>query len=227
MKTTPMHAVLATVLCGALGAHAADEPRFYLSADAGRSDFRLHDDELGELLPMAVPIPGLVAVIQSKDGKDRAYALHAGYRLNANWALEAGYADLGDASFVGQRMVNCRPGEICSLLMFPASRGSLSAKAWDASVVGSYALAENWSAYGKLGVSLTRIKTTVAGSLPAATRSSSQRSTVPLLAAGVAYQLTPAASVHLEWNRHFDGSGDSRNGKADIDAYTLGVGYRF
>lgn len=225
MKTTPMHAVLATVLCGALGAHAADEPRFYLSADVGRSDFRLHDDELGALLPM--PILGLAAVIQSKDSKDRAYALHAGYRLNANWALEAGYADLGDASFVGSRVVNCRPGDICSQVVFPAYRGSLSAKAWDASVVGSYALAASWSAYGKLGVSLTRIKTTVAGSLPATTLSSSHRSTVPLLAAGVAYQLTPAASVHLEWNRHFDGSGDSRNGKADIDAYTLGVGYRF
>lgn len=225
MKYTPIHLLLATLLCGAVGAHAADAPRFYLSADAGRSDFRLHDDDLGAVLPL--PLAGLRAVIQSKDEKDRAYALHAGYRLNANLALETGYADLGEASFVGSRMVDCAPGNVCSMVIFPAYHGTLSARAWDASVVGNYALADRWSAYGKLGVSVTRMKTIVQNALPANTRTSSKRSTVPLVAAGLAYQLTPAISAHLEWNRHFDGSGDSRNAKADIDAYTLGVSYSF
>lgn len=225
MKITPIHVLLSMLSCGALGAHAADTPRFYLSADAGRSDFRLHDDDLGAVLPL--PQPGLLSVIHSKDEKDSAYALHAGYRVNANLALEAGYADLGDASFVGSRVVNCAPGNACPTVIFPAYRGTLSARAWDASVVGNYALAEHWSAYGKLGVSITRMKTTVQSALPADSRTSSKRSTVPLVAAGLAYQLTPATSVHLEWNRHFDGSGDSRNAKADIDAYTLGVSYSF
>lgn len=225
MKITPKHVLLSTLLCGAVGAQAADVPLFYLSADAGRSDFRLHDDDLGALLPL--PLAGLRAVIQSKDEKDRAYALHAGYRLNPNLALEAGYADLGDASFVGSRVVDCAPGNVCSLVVFPAYHGTVSARAWDASVVGNYPLADRWAAYGKLGVSVTRIKTTLQNALPANTQTSSKRSTVPLVAAGLAYQLTPATSVHLEWNRHFDGSGDSRNAKADIDAYTLGVSYSF
>jgi opacity protein-like surface antigen len=221
MTRHPTRLALASLLCSVISAHAADQPGFYLSADAGRSQFRLQDEDLIALIPGQTS--GINATIRSTDKKDSTYALHAGYRLNATWALEAGYADLGQAAFTGLRAVNCKPGDACVTVIFPVTSASFSAKAWDAAVVGNYALAESWSVYGKAGASAVRIKSNI--SPPTST--SSKTSIVPLLAAGLGYQLTPSTSVHLEWNRHFEGSGDNRNGKSNIDAYTLGISYRF
>jgi len=64
------------------------------------------------------------------DDKDTAWGLFAGYQFNRNLGLELGYHDLGSVS---------------------SSVGSIDAKAWELTAVGTVPLTNQFSAYGKLG----------------------------------------------------------------------------
>lgn len=66
----------------------------------------------------------------SCDDTDTAWGLFAGYQFNRNLGAEIGYHDLGNVS---------------------TSSGDISAKAWEIDAVGTLPLANQFSAYGKLG----------------------------------------------------------------------------
>jgi hypothetical protein len=104
-------ATLVLLLCGGL-AHAQDSG-WYAGVDVGRS--RLHVDG-----------------IDSDKGAN--YGIDAGYRVNRNFALEGGYARLGDFG----------------------DGDSFKAKALSLSGVGLLPLQAGWSLYGKAGLARTR-----------------------------------------------------------------------
>jgi OOP family OmpA-OmpF porin len=222
MKLKTVTFLIAAGMCSS--AFAQDQ--WYVSADAGRSDFHLNTGGVGQLgNPSGITSTG---VILNSDKKDSTFGLRGGYRLNSNFAVEAGYSDLGSASFNGARSIVCTPGNACPAIALPPYSGTLKATAWDAALVGRYGLDSNWSLYGKAGVSALKMKTSMSYvSTVMQSTTNSRTSTVPMLGAGLAYQFTPTVSMQLEWNRHFNGSSDANNGKADIDAYTLGVSYHF
>lgn len=224
MKKSFVSLLITGALVAASGAQAATEQPFYLSVNAGRSDFKLEQASLGA--PVAYSDRGIDFL--EKDKKDNTYAIHAGYQITPNLALEAGYTDLGEATYraVGKP---CAAGQVCIATIFPPLSGKLSASAWDFSVVGKMALAEKWYGYSKLGVSTTRIKRETAEGFirpaggAAYDKSSTKSTTVPKAALGVGYQLTPATSMQLEWNHYFKRSGNDFNTSPSINTATLGV----
>lgn len=220
MKKALIPAFAAAALCLMSGAQAQTPSPFYLSLDAGRSDFRIDRVEFKDLfVHEAVAVSGT-------DKKDTAYGIRTGYRINPNLALEIGYSDLGQASFSRFVLSECpAPSNLSCLGIVESGIGTLTAAAWDISAKGTLPLSENWSTYGKIGVSTLRLKARAQTMFFHVDTAYS--STAPKLALGLAYRITPAASVHLEWNRHFKGSGKAADGNIAIDSTSLGIAFNF
>lgn len=142
----------------------------------------------------------------AKDDKDTAWKAFGGYQFNRYFAVEAGYIDLGRATVVG-----------------PAGAASFNSEAWQASVVGSLPVNQQFAFTGKLGVAQT--KTDTVGNIGATQIVASDHSTDPTYGLGLRYDFTKQLGVRGEWER-FRASGSSF-GKSDIDVYSVSGIYRF
>lgn len=232
MKKIVAPFLIAGALCAAAGAQAADTSPFYLSADAGRSQFKLDQGGLGSNV-----IAGERGLDFSRqDKKDGTYAIHAGYQITPNLALEAGYTDLGDASYTAD-IKPCPGDSLCFAVITPTTYGTLSASALDIAAVGKIQLAEKWYGYGKAGLSRVRVKNensatsfVISGqpiSASGNTISGTKTSIVPKLALGTGYQLTPAVGLQLEWNHYFKGKNDEGYARTSVNTVTAGVKVNF
>src|SRR5437667_3870622 len=70
----------------------------------------------------------------SCDDKDTAYKIFGGYQVNRNFAAEFGYSDLGKVKASG-----------------PGGSVDIKSNAWDLTAVGAFALANQFSIFGRLG----------------------------------------------------------------------------
>jgi len=185
-----------------LPASAADSG-FYLGAGVGRS--RADVDTAG--------FTGAV------DKTDTAWNLYAGYQFNKNFALEAGYVDLGDIGFNGALTAAIPP--------FPAGtgfNGRLESQAWTLSAVGLLPFSQNFSGYGKLGFNYN--KTKLNATLGGASGSASDNSTDYTLGLGLKYDFNANLALRGGWDRYRVGS-DQTGGKGDVDVWQLALQYKF
>jgi len=157
---------------------------------------------------LARATPGEATITQAgktplnNDNSPFALKLYGGLKLSDEWALEAGYGAFGSyhfsdagSGFRARRSVSAITG---------AARYSLS-------------LGESFTAFGKLGVAVNRLR--FSSTLGASTHESFVR---PLLGLGVEYKLTPRLSVPLE----FEYLGHSR-GQSDFRQQKLELGLRY
>lgn len=148
----------------------------------------------------------------SCDDKDTSWRIFGGYQFNRNFAIEAGYIDLGEASAAGPTP----PFGTTSVIQ--------EATAFDVVAVGMLPIMDRFSVFGKLGfyradtdVSVTN---TVLGSF-----SESDSNTDLTFGAGVRYDFTRNLAVRAEWQRYSDlGISDL---ESDVDVFSLGVLWRF
>lgn len=155
------------------------------------------------------------------DDTDTAWKVLGGYRLNANFAVEGVYQDLGGAVASG----TVSDPDI-------SFTGTLDSDAWALSVdaVGILPLGDKFNLFGKVGMAYTSVDATLRGSgtafgQPFSGSFSHKDSDVGLkLGVGVAFEVIDKLSVRFEWERFNDAGGDY---EADIDLISLGVTYRF
>jgi OOP family OmpA-OmpF porin len=171
----------------------------YLGGAVGASHFRTSCD----------------GVSVSCDDKDTGWKLFAGYQFAPNFAVEAGYTDLGKVTangVVSGVAVNAegkaRGFELAALALFPV---------WD-----------QFSIYGKLGVFRAKTDVSATGTVPGFRRTiaSSDHSTDLTFGAGVKYAFTPNIGARLEWQRYQKVGGDN-TGTENIDLWSLGLLYNF
>ena len=105
------------------------------------------------------------------DKKDEGWKLFGGYQVNRNFAVEGGYADLGQAAI---------PGAV------------LDTSAWFAHAVGILPINEQFGLFGKLGLAMVETDTTGIGTLD---------STSPAFGLGLRYFFTPQFGIRGEWDR--------------------------
>lgn len=194
----------------ATGARAADDTGWYGSLNLGRSHLGLSGNDLdGRNAAQGVTSSTTL------DSRDSAWSLNAGYRFNRNFALEAGYVDLGSYRFTGNTSA-------------PAAGsldGRYKAHGYSLVAVGIVPLQSGFSLYGKAGLFLARTELSASSSATALGGADSSRGT-GTIGAGLSYDFTRNVFGRAEWNRYAR-IGDDNTGRASVDLYTVGVGYRF
>jgi len=147
------------------------------------------------------------------DEKDSSWRIFGGYQFNRNFAIEFGYADLGEASAAG------------AAPPFGTAGATFETTAFDLVAVGILPIAERFSAYGKIG--LYRADTDITASLtgfPSVSLSDSNSDLT--FAVGVRYDFTRNLGVRAEWQRYSDVAADEF-GESDVDVMSIGILWRF
>jgi OOP family OmpA-OmpF porin len=159
----PFHKILLAV--GALTALSAQAQGIYLGGSLGASRY-----------DGSVPGPTLT------DKSSAGLKLYGGYSFTPNFALEAGYVNLGK---------------------FKGSAADVKADGAFVDAVGIVPLRNNFSVLGRVGAFNGKLDSTLAGS---------DRGTNVKVGAGLQYDLSANTAIRAEWERYrFDALGSKSN----------------
>lgn len=191
MKKAFISAIIGTSLFAASTMAVAQG--FYLGGSIGQSKFKESCE-------------GATAGV-SCDDTDTAWRFFGGYEVNRNFAVEIGYADLGEAK------ASLTSGGI-------TATSTAKATAWDVVGIGSLPLGPSFALYAKLGLFYGkadgRVSVTGGG-----TTSESDTGTDLTFGFGARYDFLRNFGARVEWQRYTDFSG------SDVDVISAGVLYRF
>lgn len=137
------------------------------------------------------------------DKSDTAWSLRGGYRFHENWALEAGYANLGKVRY-----------------HFPGyPQHAVKFEVFHLSAVGILPLTEHLSGFAKLGVASVR----------ANDEGKKASDTTPHAGLGLSYALTQAMSLRADYD-YYGRAELGENGvsaKSRHQTLSIGLDYRF
>jgi OOP family OmpA-OmpF porin len=213
-KVVSMTAIAAAA---ALMAQAAQAQQFvnpdwanhaaYIGAAIGSSRVNLNNNAIN-----ANFAPPNTVTSSSFDESDTGYKLFVGKQLNRNFAIEAGFYDLGDTGFRNTTATGT----------FGAD---LSYKGMNLDLITQLPLTERFSAYSRLGVGYTKTTTKFGGTrytgLPVSTNDKDFHGRVGL---GLEYKFTEALALRGEYERNRLNDGLRR--KANVDLVSLGLVYK-
>ncbi len=150
------------------------------------------------------------------DDKGTGWKIFGGYQFNKNFGAEIGYVDLGKATANG-------------VITGVAVSANAKAKGWELLGVGTFPIADKFSAYGKLGFFRWDVDVSATAVVPgfSATASASDKGTDFTFGVGLKYDFTKNVGARLEWQR-YNGLGDSATtGTSDVDLFSLGIVFKF
>ena len=209
MNKKAIAALVLTLSSGLAAAQSADKAGWYAGLDLGRSRLGMSGADIdGALANQGV------GGSSSVDRSDTGFGINGGYRFNRNFAVEAGWARLGDFSY------SSNPGS-------DTIDGKFKANALSLAGLGIYPLTPNWSVYGKAGLARTSVDLEASSETGATAVSNQSHAGVGwLLGAGLTYDFSGGLFTKLGWD-HYASVGDAATGQSAIDMYSLGVGMRF
>jgi len=146
----------------------------------------------------------------SCEDTDTAFGIFGGYKINRNFAVEAGYTDFG---------------KVNATVAVPAATLEVKSNAFEVVGVGALPLNQQFSVYGKLG--FYRGEAKASATLGAFSGSQKETNTDLTLGVGVQYNFNPQLGVRGEWQRYGSMGGDSIGGTFDLDVFAVGVTYKF
>ena len=183
----------------------------YLGLGAGESKARIDSERIRQgLLDQ-----GLSTSTLTEDGRDTGYKAYVGIPIHPNWAVEAGYFDLGRFGF------DATTAPVGGLT------GSARIRGLNLDLVGFLPITERWSLMGRVGAAYaqTQDRFSGTGAVTVTDPSPSRRETHYKYGFGTQYVFTPALSLRLEAERYR--VNDAVGQRGDVDLYTLGLVYRF
>ena len=206
--------VLGALLCGiAAPALAQDQDRrFYLGVDLGQGhlnrDFSEYDGQDG-------------------DASEVAWKLRFGWRISRNWAFEAAYAALGD--YDGRTLMLAITGPANQPVAVAPGDLTTSAKIFDASVVGTWPITEQFHLNGSVGLARREMRTAFSPVLLGAPSFRAQDGDLALqYGLGLGFSLNDAWDLCLTWTttRNLEGEFEYPVNQADPSMLSVGVRYR-
>jgi OOP family OmpA-OmpF porin len=186
----------------------ADDTSWYVGGNIGQSRSRIDDAWITSHLPGSVSI--------SDNNHKTAFKLFGGYQFNKNFALEAGYFNLGKFGYTATTM--------------PAGTltGNIKLQGLNIDAVGIMPINDKFSAFGRLGLQYAQAKDEFSstGVVPVpANASPSKNATNYKAGVGVQYDFTQSLGMRAEAERYrID---DAVGNKGDINMYSVGLIYRF
>jgi len=175
------------------GASSAMASSFYIAGSVGESD-------------VSIDAPGAT----SKDENDTAYKLNLGWQFHKNFALEAGYFDLGK-------------GKANSA----TTNYDFKADGWGLGIVGSLPLNEQWSIFGRIAAVDVDVDQTCTGVGCPAGSSGSSSDWTGNYGLGVQWDITKQFGLRGEFERFDKVGGIGTTGDYDVDVWSLGVVFKF
>jgi len=206
-------AVLALTVSGTAAAQRGYQ-QLYVGGGAGPSKFSY---DTGSLPIVNSP----ASTFSVNDDSDTAFKIYGGWRFNPYFAAELGIVDYG--KFSATRTVN-PPGN-------GTARSDITVTGIYVDAVGLAPIAGAVELFGKAGflAAGTHATRSTTGSVSIGGTNSSDdtaSSTGLHVAAGVNFRITRSVWGRLEYERAY-GIGDTKLGKGDVSAFTLGASYRF
>lgn len=216
MKFKKTSVTLAVAVLAALAAPLAmaqDKSGWYAGGNLGQTGASIDDDRITRGLAGQ----GLVTTSIDDRDTDRGYKLFGGYQFNRNFAVEAGFFDLGSFGYTARTM------PLGSLT------GDIRIKGVNLDLVGIWPITERFSALGRVGVTSARTKgnfsSTGWANVPYADAHPSERATNVKFGAGLMYDFTPSLGMRLEAERYR--VNDAVGNKGHVDMVSVGLVYRF
>lgn len=206
--------LLATLVLAAPCAFAQssiDNTGMYMGIGVGESKAKFnHDSAAQNALGMGVT-PGPLSV----DERGNAYKIYLGFPMSPNWAVEAGYFNLGRFGFDGS---TTPPGTVS---------GSAKIQGLNLDLVGTLPITDRWSLLGRVGAAYAETKSSISGTGAGevAASSSNKRDTHYKYGFGTQYAFTPALTLRLEGERYR--VNDMVGQRSDVDLISVGLVYRF
>ena len=189
----------------------AQDAGWYGGANIGRTQASIDDARITSGLLGS----GLTTTSIEDNDRDRGYKLFGGYQVNKNFAVEAGYFDLGRFGFVA----NTTPAGTLS--------GDIKIRGLNLDAVGILPITEKFSTFGRLGVTYARTNGAFAGTgaVNVLNANPSANDTNLKVGLGVQYAMTDALSLRAEIERYR--INDAVGNKGDVDMASIGLVYRF
>jgi OmpA-OmpF porin, OOP family len=216
--TSPPRASLLTIallaVCASSGVQAQstfNNTGMYVGISAGESKSKFNNSTTAQSLVGA----GVTAGALTEDERGNAYKAFIGVPLSPNWAVEAGYFDLGRFGF--------------DAATSPAGTvtGTTRIQGLNLDLVGTLPITERWSLLGRVGAAYAETKGSVSGTGASGVSalSSSKRDTHYKYGFGTEYAFTPALTMRLEGERYH--VNDAIGQRANVDLISVGLVYRF
>ena len=167
-----------------------------------------------ERLMRALSIGGSTDIVIKTDERELAYKLFVGKQLSRNFAIEAGYFDLGKFGFDATMSP---PGSLS---------GRASFRGVNLDLIAQLPFTERLSAYARLGANYARTNTSFSGNrLYGVTNPNASENKVNVKGGlGLEYKLTESLAVRGEAERYR--VTDAIHNRGDVDFYSLNLVYK-
>lgn len=151
----------------------------------------------------------------SENRRDTGYKAYVGFPITPNWAVEAGYFDLG------------RFGFTASTTPAGTLTGTARIQGLNLDLVGTLPITDRWSLLGRVGATYadTQDNFSGTGAVTVIDPNPNKRETNYKYGFGAQYAFTPALTLRLEAERYR--VNDALANRGDVDLISLGLVYRF
>lgn len=217
----------------------ADNSGWYMAIDAGQSHFNDVANQAPQWFVGFDPGVSPLSTQTNYTDNDIGYRLAAGYQFDDYWGVEAGYVNLGQATYNYNDVYSGSGLFVCGMSCMNNynAHGTLKDQGWSLVITGAYPLNQHWMAFARAGAFNGRMEledlaipivTSGYGntSIPDNT-SRTGTNTNPAYGIGVKYLFLDNLAVRLAWDRYLNLHVDSRTGIYDIDLLSLGIVYEF
>ncbi len=158
--------------------------------------------------------PGFAVNSANQSNRDNGYKLYGGYRFHRNFAVEAGWFDLGDFRYT----YNTTPAG--------SLNGDLAVRGLNLDLVGILPVSDRFSVFGRVGAAYAQARTGFGrtGAVPLADGRSTKTTNVKF-GAGLEYAISDRLAVRGEIERYR--IKDSLRSTGHIDMASVGLVYSF
>ena len=195
---------LAAAMAGA--AHAQEANYYYFGVGAGQSHSQLNEgDTTNSLLGT-----GTGAVLQGNEQQDTAYKIFGGYQFNRNFALEAGYFNLGKFTYNAKSPTG-------------TLNGTYEVEGLNVDLIGTLPVSESFSVFGRIGAQYanTRDAFSGTGNLTPGSSNPSKRDTNLKVGVGMQYDISPGMQLRGEAERYR--INDAFDNRGDINVFSVSL----
>jgi OOP family OmpA-OmpF porin len=189
----------------------ADDSAWYIGGNIGRMSDHIDDARITSGLQGA----GFATTSIVDDDSDFGYKLFGGYKVNKNFAFEAGYFNLGNTGFIATV-----PGGTL--------HGNMKIGGLNLDAVGILPLTEKFSVFGRVGLNYAKTRdhfTSTGGVVITTNPNPTAHKTNLKIGLGGQYDFTKSLGMRVEMERYR--VDDAVGHKGNIDLVSLGLVYRF